>query len=44
MLMHCVMFINHMTNSNYVAQEPSNFSIFFVVQKIDWNLTKKKRF
>ena len=42
MLMHCVMSLSHRTNSNYVAQKLSNFFIFFFVQRINWNLTKKR--
>ena len=38
-----VILINHVTNSNYMAQKPSNFYIFFLTQRIDYVLTKKRK-
>ena len=38
------MLINHVTNSNYMAQKPSSFHIFFLMQRIDYIITKKRNF
>ena len=38
-----VMLTDHVTNSNYMAQKPSNFYIFFFMQRIDYIFIKKKR-
>ena len=35
-----VMLTNHVTSSNYMAEKPSNFYIFFLMQRIDYILTK----
>ena len=35
---------NHVTSSNYMAQKPSNFYIFFLMQRIDYIVTKKGNF
>ena len=37
-----VMLINHVTKSNYMAQKPSSFYIFFLMQRIDYILLKKE--
>ena len=38
-----VMLTKHVTSSNYMAQKPSNFYIFYLMQKIDYILTKKRK-
>ena len=38
-----VMLTNHVTNSNYMTQKPSNMYIFFFLQRIDYIFIRKKR-
>ena len=38
-----VMLTDHMPNSNDVAQKPSNFYIFFFMQRINYIFIKKER-
>ena len=39
-----VMLTDHVTNSNYMAQKPLNFYIFFFMQRIDYIFIKKRDF